>query len=678
MIEKEILVLAEKLRNEIRTHDYNYYVLAEPSINDREFDTLYKQLVDLELAYPELKVADSPTQKVGGEPIKEFVTVIHNKPMLSLSNTYSIDEVKDFINKVQKLLPNEQIEFVTELKIDGVAISAKYQNGMLLQGTTRGDGISGDDITQNIRTIKGLPLSVDISKFPDLDLSNFEIRGEAYISNHDFQNINLEREDNGEKLYANPRNTTAGTLKLLDSKIVSQRKVRMFAYYLLSDNYINQTHYQNLELIKAIGFPVNPAYKVCCNIDEIFEFIDFWAINRRNLHFQTDGIVIKVNSLRQQEQLGTVARSPRWAIAFKYEAERAETYVRDIRIQVGRTGAITPVAELDPTLLAGTTVSRATLNNFVYLQELDIRIGDSVIIEKGGDIIPKIVWVNTQLRDEISLPYQIPEYCPCEHKTKLVKYDNEANTYCVSTLCPWQQRKKIEHFVSRDAMDIEGLGEKVIDRLVSSGIINDVADLYQLNNKRDELSNLGNFGSKSISNILEAIENSKTRPLEKLIFALGIRYVGQGGSKSLANVVKDLDELASLNYEQLNEIADVGEKTAQSIVMFFQDEANMKLVCRLKDFGINPVNENKDIDKSLLPLLGMTFVFTGELDNYSRSQAVELIETLGGKESGSVSKNTNYVVVGSKPGTKLKKAESLGVTILNENEFIDLSNNKDL
>jgi len=666
----------EFLRNEIKKHDYLYYVVNEPIISDKEYDLLFRELYDLEQKYPEFLSIDSPTQKVGGEPLKEFKTVIHDEPMLSLTNTYSRNEVQEFINRTIKSIGNE-IEFVAELKIDGVALSVKYVNGVLLQGATRGDGTTGDDITENVKTIKGLPLSIDLSNFKEFDLSSFEVRGEAYIRNDDFAKINEERKELGEKLYANPRNTTAGTLKLLNPKLVAKRKVRIFTYYLLTKNKIFSTHYQNLELLKKLGFPVNPAYKICKNLDEIFEFIEYWKSERHKLPFQTDGIVIKVNSLQQQELLGTVARSPRWAIAYKYDAEKVETKVLDIKLQVGRTGAITPVAELEPVFLAGSTISRATLNNFDYLKELDVRIYDIVTIEKGGDIIPKIVSVNKDARTANSKPFEVPETCPCEYKTKLVKYPDEANIYCVYNECPWQIRKKLEHFTSREAMDIEGLGEKIIDKLVSLNFLKNAADIYYLKNYKDELLKLENFGQKSVENLLNAIENSKNKPLDKFIYALGIRYVGIEAAKTLAKNVANIDELAHKTYDELLLIEEIGEKTAQSIINYFSNPENIQLINRLKEFGLNPKSLKKEENNSTNYLKDKTFVFTGELKSMTRNEASAKIEELGGKETSSVSKKTSFVVVGDNPGSKYQKALELGVRILNEEQFLNLINLKD-
>ena len=666
--------LAE-LRKIIKESDYKYYVLAEPTLSDREYDALFAELLELEKQNPHLITPDSPSQKVGGEPLKEFNSIVHKNPMLSLGNTYSYEEIEDFVKRVKKIIPDEDVDLVAELKIDGVAVSLTYDNGSFVLGATRGDGINGDDITNNLKTIRELPLSVDISKNAEI-LKNFEVRGEAYMTDDHFQAINKEREEDGEKLYANPRNTTAGSLKLLDPKIVAKRKLSLFVYYLQSSGEINKTHSENLEMLRTLGFPVNPNYKVCKSFEELYKFIDYWGHERHKLNYQTDGIVIKVNSIDQQRRLGTISRSPRWAIAYKYEPERTETKINAIRLQVGRTGAITPVADLEPVLLAGTTVSRATLNNFDYMQEMDIRLNDSVIIEKGGEIIPKIVWVNKELRDENSAPYETPKLCPCEHKTELVKYENEASIYCVNSDCPWQIRKKIEYYVSRDAMDIDGLGEKLIDRFVTLGLIHNIADLYEMKNKTDVLYNLESLGKKSIDNLLNAIEDSKNRTLDKFIIGLGIRYVGQGGAKQLAKQVNSINELMDLKYDDLINIEDVGEKTAYSIEQFFNHQENRNIINRLLEYGVNPTPIKVEINALDSPLAGKSFVFTGELSKLTRSEAAEIIEKMGAKESSSVSKKTSYVVVGDKPGSKFKKAQDLGVAILSEDDFLSLINFK--
>ncbi len=663
-----------ELRELINTYDYQYYVLAQPTISDREYDLLFSELLELENSNPALITPDSPTQRVGGQPLKEFESVLHINPMLSLTNTYSYQEIEDFYKRIIKLLPNEYIEFVAELKIDGVAVSLIYQDSIFYLGATRGDGLSGDNITANLRTIRKLPLSVNLddnNKLPN----NFEVRGEVFLNNSSFQKINDEREERGEKLYANPRNTTAGTLKLLDSKQVAKRDLSLFVYYYDTfDKEINNKHSENLELLANLGFPVNNNYKICSSLSDLHQFIEYWQHNRFRLDYQIDGIVIKVNSIDQQKRLGTIARYPRWAIAYKYEPEQAETTINDIKLQVGRTGVITPVAELEPVLLAGTTVKRATLNNFDFIKEMDIRINDTVVIEKGGEIIPKIVKVKYELRNNNSTPYIAPTICPCDKISTLVRYEDEANIYCIYSACPCQIRKKIEYFVSRDAMNIEGLGEKLIDRFVTLGFVKNIADLYELHSITEQLYNLDNLGKKSIDNLLSAIENSKNRTLDRFILGLGIRYVGQSGAKILAKAVDTIYDLINMKYDELIALEEIGSKTAYSIEQFFKHNENIEIINRLINLGVQPIsikNEVKAIDKVLN---GKTFVFTGELSKLTRSDAAEIVESLGGKETSSISKKTSYVVVGANPGSKFKKAQDLGISILNESEFLSLIN----
>lgn len=663
-----------ELRELINTYDYQYYVLAQPTISDREYDLLFSELLELENSNPALITPDSPTQRVGGQPLKEFESVLHINPMLSLTNTYSYQEIEDFYKRITKLLPNEYIEFVAELKIDGVAVSLIYQDSIFYLGATRGDGLAGDNITANLRTIRKLPLSVNLddnNKLPN----NFEVRGEVFLNNSSFQKINDEREERGEKLYANPRNTTAGTLKLLDSKQVAKRDLSLFVYYYDTfDKEINNKHSENLELLANLGFPVNNNYKICSSLSDLHQFIEYWQHNRFRLDYQIDGIVIKVNSIDQQKRLGTIARYPRWAIAYKYEPEQAETTINDIKLQVGRTGVITPVAELEPVLLAGTTVKRATLNNFDFIKEMDIRINDTVVIEKGGEIIPKIVKVKYELRNNNSTPYIAPTICPCDKISTLVRYEDEANIYCIYSACPCQIRKKIEYFVSRDAMNIEGLGEKLIDRFVTLGFVKNIADLYELHSITEQLYNLDNLGKKSIDNLLSAIENSKNRTLDRFILGLGIRYVGQSGAKILAKAVDTIYDLINMKYDELIALEEIGSKTAYSIEQFFKHNENIEIINRLINLGVQPIsikNEVKAIDKVLN---GKTFVFTGELSKLTRSDAAEIVESLGGKETSSISKKTSYVVVGANPGSKFKKAQDLGISILNESEFLSLIN----
>ena len=509
----------EELRDLIHQHDYNYYVLNEPTISDREYDLLMQELIELENKYPMLITPDSPTQRVGGEPTKEFPVVMHEVPMLSLSNTYSIDELKDFHRRVQEgLPPGEKIEYVTELKIDGVAISLHYRNGLFVQGVTRGDGFRGDDITNNLKTIRSLPLRLNFRDLKRYEFENIEVRGEIYMNRNDFEELNRERAKLGEKIFANPRNATAGTLKLQDPKQVAERPLNLFCYYLRSQTKELETQYENLKILKSLGFKVNPYHQLCYSIDEVIDFCKEWEEKRESLPYDIDGVVIKVNSLRQQEILGAVAKSPRWATAFKYEAKKAKTKLISITLQVGRLGTITPVAELEPVFLAGTTVSRATLHNFEEIQRKDIRVGDTVLIEKGGDIIPKVVKVVLDERPAKSEPFEIPENCPvCG--TKLVNPPGEVAYYCPNYNCPEQVKQRLIHFASRGAMDIEGLGEAVVEKLVDLGYLYTPVDIFKLKEIRDKLIEIEGFGEKSVDNLLKAIEESKKQPFERVLFA---------------------------------------------------------------------------------------------------------------------------------------------------------------
>lgn len=668
---KEIERRIEELRELIRKYDYAYYVISQPLVSDYEYDRLFKELEDLEKQYPEFFDINSPTQRVSEQPIKEFKSVIHKQAMLSLSNTYTKQEILDFQRRVTEILGNQPVCYVAELKYDGLAVSLLYKNGEFSLAATRGDGVTGDDVTANIRTIRNLPLKVNKVEYKGALLQNFEVRGEVYMLEKDFLQINEERIENDEKPYANPRNLASGTLKSLDPNYVATRPLKIVTYYLLSEDVELVSQFENIELLKKLGFPVGHSYKLCENVQEVFEFIDFWEKERTELPFQIDGIVIKVDSLRQQEILGAVARSPRWAIAFKYEPEKAQTKLVDITLQVGRTGVVTPVAELEPVFLAGSTISRATLHNYDYIQEKDIRIGDFVIIEKGGDVIPKVSGVILEKRLSDSEKYVFPEYCPCELKTKLIRPEGEANYYCNYPECPWQVRKKIEHFASRNAMNIEGLGEKIIDRFVSLGKLKNVADIYDLHKYSDELKSLEKFGEKSVENLIKSIEESKNKSFSKVLFALGIRFIGEGASNILAQNFKNIDSLRKATFEELISIHEIGTKMAQSVVNFFNDPKEQEILDRLISYGVNFCLSDEELAEKTNKLAGQTFVLTGELTTMTRNEAKQKIEALGGKVTSSVSKNTSYVVVGENPGSKYNNALKLGVKILREKEFIE-------
>lgn len=669
LVSPEIIKRIEELRELIHQHDYNYYVLNEPTISDREYDLLMQELIELENKYPFLITPDSPTQRVGGEPTKEFPVVVHDVPMLSLSNTYSIPDLYDFHRRVKEGLPEgEKIEYVTELKIDGVAISLKYRNGLFIQGVTRGDGTRGDDITNNLRTIRALPLRLNFREVKRKDFENIEVRGEVYMNRDDFESLNKEREKLGEKLFANPRNATAGTLKLQDPKQVAERPLNLFCYYLRSNTKELNNQFENLKILKYLGFKVNPHHKLCSTIEEVIEFCKEWEEKRETLPYDIDGVVIKVNSLRQQEILGNVAKSPRWATAFKFEAKKAKTKLKAITLQVGRLGTITPVAELEPVFLAGTTVSRATLHNFEEIQRKDIRVGDTVIIEKGGDIIPKVVEVVLDERSSKSQPFEMPEKCPvCG--TNLINPPGEVAYYCPNYDCPEQIKQRLVHFASRGAMDIEGLGEAIVNKFVDIGFLYSPADIYKLKNHKEKLIQLEGFGIKSIDNLIKAIEKSKEQPFERVLFAIGIKHVGASVAKDLVEHFSSIDELIKATPEELQQIPEIGETISQSIVEFFKDERNLKLIEELKSFGLKFESKKK---KTTGKLSGKIFVITGTLRSMTRNEAKALIENLGGKTSDNVSSKTSYVVVGEDPGSKYDKAKKLKIPILNEDEFLKL------
>ncbi len=667
---------AVELRQLIKKYDYAYYVDAEPLISDREYDLLFLELSNIEKEYPELITEDSPTQRVGGEPLKQFENVIHDTQMLSLANTYSKEEVSDFHRRVKDNLGREPASYVAELKYDGVAISIKYKNGALHIAATRGDGVKGDNITHNIKTIRSVPLKVKPLSLNGVDLTDFEVRGEVFMLEQDFLKINEKRLELEEKPYANPRNLTAGTLKLLDPKEAAARPLQIACYYLLTQQAELKEHFENIKMLKEMGFPVSPYSKLCNSIEEVFEFLDFWEKQRNTLPFQIDGIVIKTNLLAEQQQLGFVARSPRWAIAYKYEAEKAVTLLKDISFQVGRTGVVTPVAELEPVFLAGSTISRATLHNADFITEKDIRVGDYVVIEKGGDVIPKVSSVVLEKRNDDVRQFAFPTHCTCELKAPLKRPEGEASYYCDHPDCPWQIRRRIEHFCSRNAMNIGNMGEKVVESLVKLGFIKNVADIYELKKFENELKNLDRWGEKSVTNLLNAIEESKKQPFSNVLFALGIRFIGEVAAKTLAKQFRNINSIISASKENLTAVFEIGDKMAESIIAFFSDGKEIEIINRLKESGLqfelnvaeqNILNENQ-------PLLNQTFVLTGELESLTRNEAKLMIEKKGGKVTGSVSKNTNFVVVGSSPGSKYDKALKLGIKCLNEEEFFLMIN----
>lgn len=649
------------LRTLIQEHDHNYYVLNQPTIPDEKYDTLMRELIELEMEHPELITPDSPTQRVGSDLTKSFPTVRHIQPMMSLSNTYSKEELDEFDRRVAELLEGQRYEYVCEMKFDGVAISLIYENGYLVRGVTRGDGEKGEDVTVNLKTIRSIPLNVGHK-------GNLEIRGEVLMNREDFMQMNQRRTEAGEAPFANPRNSSAGTLKIQDPKQVASRPLKFFSYYLrsLGQSGSFKSHFESLKELEKLKFPVMNAYRLCKDIHEVFNFCREWEAKRDSLPFDIDGVVIKVNNFRQQETLGATAKSPRWAIAFKFKAQQVETKVLGITLQVGRTGVVSPVAELEPVFLAGSTISRVTLHNEDFISEKDIRIGDMVVIEKGGDVIPKISQVVLEKRSPASKKFKFPSKCPVCN-TEIVKTEGESAWRCENIACDAQVKKRIEHFCSRDAMDIDNLGEAVVAQLVDHRMIKDLADLYYL--KMDALIELERMGKKSAQNLIDGIEKSKHQSLEKLIYALGIRFVGEESAKDLAKGFKTLEALMHTGEDVLLNIPGIGERTAHSIFQFFKNQKNLEVIAKLIKAGVN-TKMTGDSSRSFPQVFaGKTFVLTGTLPTFSRDEAKKMIEDRGGKVSGSVSKKTDYVLAGEEAGSKLTKAKEQGVAVIDEAEF---------
>jgi DNA ligase (NAD+) len=650
------------LRKELHEHDYRYYVLAEPSITDEQYDDLMRELVDLEERYPELKSPDSPSQRVGGEPTKAFATVRHDPPMLSLANSYSEEEIREFDKRVRGLLDGQEPEYFAELKFDGVAIALTYRDGMLAQGATRGDGLQGDDITNNLKTIRSLPLRLHK---PATTYRNIEVRGEAFMRRNDFDAMNTQRSAAGERPFINPRNATAGTLKLQDPKLVAQRPMHFFTYALFARDTRLKSHSENLEILRSLGLPVNEHGKRCRNIESVIEFWKSWEEKRETLPYDIDGVVVKVDSIRQQDLLGTIAKSPRWAIAFKFSARKAETLLKGITLQVGRVGTITPVAELEPVFVGGSTVARATLHNEDYIRDLDLRIGDTVVVEKGGDVIPKVSGYVESKRSPGVVPFVMPARCPA-CGSPIHSPEGEANYFCENTECPAQVRARIEHFAHRGAMDIEGLGEAAVDQLVSLGLVHNYADLYTLHRQKEQLVELERWGEKSAQRLLDGIEQSKTQPFNRVLFALGIRHVGEGVARLLVAQFPSMDALAAATAEELQAISAVGPRIAQSLSLFFREKHNREVIERLKKAGLMMRAPARSATGKLT---GMSFVLTGTLPTYTREEAKRLIEKNGGTVVSSVSKNTGYLLAGEDAGSKLTKAKQLGIRVISEAEF---------
>jgi DNA ligase (NAD+) len=655
----------ESLRKELHQHNYNYYVLNAPTIPDYEFDMKLKELQVLETEHPEFFDPLSPTQRVGSDINTAFRQVEHQYPMLSLENTYSEGEVRDFYNRIKKLL-HEDVELVCELKYDGTSISLIYEDGKLLRAVTRGDGEQGDDVTENVKTIRSIPLYLQ-GDYPE----RFEIRGEILMPWTVFDALNKEREEQEEVLFANPRNAGSGTLKLQNSSIVASRKLDSYLYNILGENLPFASHFDSLRAAKTWGFKISEAVKICSSLEEVFEFIHYWDEERKKLPVATDGIVIKVNDFAQQRTLGATAKSPRWAIAYKYQAESGLTRLNSVSYQVGRTGAVTPVANLDPVLLSGTTVRRASLHNADIIAGLDLHIGDMVYVEKGGEIIPKITAVAVDQRVLIGDKVQFIKNCP-ECNTPLVRYEGEAAHYCPNeNTCPPQIKGKIQHFVSRKAMNIEGLGVETINLLYDEGLLHDVADIYTL--QVDDLSGLERLGEKSAQNILQSIEKSKDIPFDRVIFALGIRFVGETVAKKLVQVLHDIEQLKTATYETLIEIDEIGERIAQSVVQYFAEDKNIVLINRLKDYGLQMAVAEGDLKPQSDTLKDKSIVISGTFQHHSRDEYKQMIIQHGGKNVSSISSKTSFVLAGEKMGPeKLKKAESLGIPILNEGEFLEM------
>jgi DNA ligase (NAD+) len=658
--EKEATKRVTQLRQEIGEHNRRYYEEAAPTISDREYDALYRELGDLEKRFPKLATADSPTQSIGDKPLRAFVQITHRVPMLSLDNTYSEEEITDFYRRLEKLLPNKKIPVVIEPKVDGVAVSLLYEKGELRYAATRGDGTVGDDITQNIRTIRTVPqhLKGDV---PDV----LEVRGEAYLDKGGFAKLNAERRDVGLPEFANPRNAAAGSLKQLDPAIAAKRPLGVVCYGTgLIEGAKLDKHSELFALLKKLGLPGTERWWLADSVEEILRAIHELDRIRHDFAYQTDGAVVKVDAFSQREVLGFTAKSPRWAIAFKYEAERVETRLLDILVQVGRTGTLTPVAALEPVVVSGSTVSRATLHNEEEIERKDIRIGDRVLIEKAGEVIPAVVGVRTDLRTGREKKFRMPKHCP-ECGSAVVKDEGQVAVRCVNSQCPAQVRRRIEHFASRGAMDIEGLGEAVVNQLVQQKLLADVGDIYAL--KAAALIELERMGEKSVTNLLEAIEQSKSRPLWRLLFGLGILHVGVSASRALADHFPNLDALMKSSVEELQQIPDVGEVVGQSIHDFFREPHNLAVIEKLRKAGLRFEAEPK-AEGTAPGFKSTTWVITGTLSQ-SRDEIAELIRARGGKVSGSVSKKTSYVLAGEEAGSKLEKAKKLGVRILSEGEF---------
>ena len=664
MDQQEAKEKMDKLITEINRFAHEYYVLDHPSVPDAVYDEKFQALLQLETDFPALTRTDSPTKRVGAEPLDKFSKVQHEIPMLSLGNAFNEQELRDFDRRVRNGLNKESVTYVCELKIDGLAVSLMYENGQLVRGSTRGDGTTGEDITSNLRTVKSIPLSIK-------ETARFEVRGEAFMPHASFINLNEEKEKNNESLFANPRNAAAGSLRQLDPKIAASRNLDIFLYgyglwELEENNY--PTHSSRLNLLEKLGFKVNQERRKYDNIEDVISYVEYWVTHRKDLNYEIDGIVIKVDDISDQETLGFTARTPRWATAYKFPATETVTTLLDVEVSVGRTGAITPTAVLEPVLIDGSTVSRATLHNQDQINELDIRLGDQVVLKKAGDIIPKVVRVIKEERTGDEETYQLPTDCPACH-TELVHLDEEVALRCLNPDCPAQLQEALIHFVSRNAMNIDGLGEKVIEQLFQKQLVTSIDDLYRL--KKEDLLPLERMGEKSVSNLLNAIAASKDNSLEKLIFGLGIRFIGEKAATILAQAFDTMDKLRSATFEQLVQVDEIGEKMADAVVQYFHKDEALELVTNLEALGVNMVyqgNENIASEQDLL-FKDQTIVLTGKMDYYTRKEAKQLIEKYGGNVTGSVSSNTDLVIAGESAGSKFEQAQKLGITIWDEETF---------
>ena len=658
----------QRLSKELKQHNYNYYALAQPTISDQEFDEMLETLLRLETEFPQFISQDSPTRKVGGEITKTFRTVRHRYPMLSLGNTYSEQDLLDFDKRIKKLI-GENFQYVCELKFDGVAISLTYREGKLVQAITRGDGSKGDDVTANIKTIKNIPNSIHGESIPP----DFEVRGEIFMHRKAFAKLNAERVEQGEMTFANPRNFAAGTIKMQDSGEVARRPLDCYLYSLLGEKLPFKTHLESLESLKMWGFHVSEHIRACDSIQEVLDFIHAYEKERFEFSFDIDGIVIKVNSYAQQDELGFTAKTPRWAIAYKYKAEEVETLLESVSYQVGRTGAVTPVANLRPVQLGGTTVKRATLHNANEIERLELRPGDTVLIEKGGEIIPKVIRVNFEKRPQGLSPTRFPGECP-ECGTTLIRKEGEAVHYCPNdTGCPPQIVGRMQHFISRRAMDIQGIGSETIELLYQKGLLRNIADIYELKNRRETLLSLERFAERSVNNLLEGVEKSKEMPFERLLFGLGIRYVGETVARKLAAHFKNIDQLMTAGFEELISVNEIGDRIAESIVEFFDDPGHHALLDRLRAHGLQLQTEEKEIKLQSNRFEGETFLISGVFEDYSREELKSMIELNGGKVLSGVSAKLNYLVAGENMGpSKREKAEKLSVPIISEKDLINM------